>query len=104
MRKSIDEDSFRPSSLRKLYFHFLSHRMGYDRGDSFPIDFEPNEIQFGSKSKGNFERNGIHLVQNRKENCPHDHIPFNVKGNGKIVFSVYSHESVYSQKQQRSDV
>ena len=27
------------------------------------------------------------LVQNRKENCHHDHIPFTVKGN--IVFSVY---------------
>ena len=24
------------------------------------------------------------------ENCHHDHIPFNVKGNGNIVFSVYS--------------
>ena len=27
--------------------------MGYDRGDSFPSDFEPNGIPFGSKSKGN---------------------------------------------------
>ena len=26
--------------------------MGYDRGDSFPSDFEPNGIQFSSKSKG----------------------------------------------------
>ena len=26
--------------------------MGYDRGDSFPFDFEPNGIPFGSKSKG----------------------------------------------------
>ena len=26
--------------------------MGYDRGDSFPFDFEPNGITFGSKSKG----------------------------------------------------
>ena len=26
--------------------------MGYDRGDSFPFDFEPNGISFGSKSKG----------------------------------------------------
>ena len=26
--------------------------MGYDRGDSFPFDFEPNRIPFGSKSKG----------------------------------------------------
>ena len=26
--------------------------MVYDRGDSFPLDFEPNRIPFGSKSKG----------------------------------------------------
>ena len=25
--------------------------MGYDRGDSFPCNFEPNGIPFGSKSK-----------------------------------------------------
>ena len=48
--------------------------MGYDHGDSFPFDLEPNEIPFGS--------------ENRQENCPHDHIPFNVKGNGNKVFSV----------------
>jgi len=35
-----------------LYFDFLSNWMGYDRGDSFPIDFEPNGTQFGSKLKG----------------------------------------------------
>ena len=46
--------------------------MGYDRGDSFPFDFEPNGIPFGSKSK---------------VNCHHDHIPFTVKWNGNIVFS-----------------
>ena len=28
----------------------------------------------------------IHLVQNRKETRHHDHIPFNLKGNGNIVF------------------
>ena len=26
--------------------------MGYDRGDSFPFDFEPNGNPFGSKAKG----------------------------------------------------
>ena len=25
--------------------------MGYDHGDNFPLDFEPNGIPFGSKSK-----------------------------------------------------
>ena len=47
--------------------------MGYDRGDSFPTNFEPNGIPFGS--------------ENRKKNCHLDHIPFNVQGNGNIVFS-----------------
>jgi len=59
------------NSLTKLCFHFLSHWMGYDHGDSFPFDFEPNGIPFGSK-----------------ENCYHDHVPLNVKGNVNIVFPV----------------
>ena len=59
---------------RKLYFIFLSHSMGYDRGDSFPFDFL-NQMEF-------------YLVQNRKENCLHDHIPLHLKGNGNIVFPV----------------
>ena len=46
--------------------------MGYDRGNSFPFDFEPNEIPFGSKLKGN---------------CHHDHIPFNAKRKRNIVMS-----------------
>ena len=32
----------------------------------------------------------FHLIQNRKENYHHDYIPFNVKGNGNIVFAVQS--------------
>ena len=48
--------------------------MGYDRGDCFPFDFL-NQMDF-------------HLAQNRKENCHHNHIPFIVKENGNIVFSV----------------
>ena len=47
--------------------------MGYDHGDSFPIYFEPNGVPFGS---------------NRIENCHHDHIPFDDKGIGNLVFSV----------------
>ena len=48
--------------------------MEYDHGgDSFPFDFELNEF---------------HFVQIQKENCHQDHIPFNVKGIGSIVFSV----------------
>ena len=69
--------------------------MGYDRGDSFPFDFEPNGSPFGLQfvwqkmcSKFvkdisfpfNFEQNGFQLgSENRKENRHHDHIPFNLK-------------------------
>ena len=42
---------FLECTLRKLFFHFLSHLMGYDRGDSFPFDFGPNRIPFGSKNQ-----------------------------------------------------
>ena len=52
-------------TLRKLVFHFLSHCMRYDRGDSFPLDFEQNGFPFGSEI--------------RKENCHHNNIPFNLK-------------------------
>ena len=48
--------------------------MRYDRGDSVPFDYKPNGIPIGS--------------ENVKENCHHEHIPFNVKGIGSIVFSV----------------
>ena len=37
----------------------------------------------------------FHLVQNRKENCHHDHIPVNVKGVGNIVFSVWQLIAVF---------
>ena len=37
----------------------------------------------------------FHLVQNLKKNCHHDHIPFNVKGNGNIVFSIQGYLLMY---------
>jgi len=30
----------------------------------------------------------FHLIQDREENCHHDHIPFNLRGIGNIDFSV----------------
>ena len=39
-------------ALKKLVFYFLSNWMGYDRGDSFPLEFEPNGNPFDSNSKG----------------------------------------------------
>ena len=53
--------------------------MEYDRGESFPFDFEPNVIPFGESF--------------RKEKCHHNHIPLNLKGNGNIVFSVWYENS-----------
>ena len=32
-------------------FNFISHWMGYDRGDSFPFDFEPNGDPFRSENR-----------------------------------------------------
>ena len=49
--------------------------MGYDRGDSFLLGFEPNGIPFGSEYS--------------KKNCHHDHIPFNMEEN--IVFPTHTH-------------
>ena len=54
--------------------------MVYKRDDSFPFYFEPNGISFGSKSK---------------ENCHQDHIPFDVKGNENIVFSVKGNQPAW---------
>ena len=54
------------ATLRKLDSHFLSNRMGYDRGDSFPFDFESNEIPFGSKSKGKLSPRSYSIQCERK--------------------------------------
>ena len=40
--------------------------MGYDRGDSFSFDFEPNEIPFGSKSKGKLSQRSYPIRSERK--------------------------------------
>jgi len=62
-------------TLRKLYFHFLSHWMRRNRGDSFLFDFEPNGIPLGSKSKRKLSPRSC-LIQ-----CE--------RVNGNIVFSVH---------------
>ena len=40
--------------------------MVYDRGDSFPLDFEPNRIPFGSKSKGKLSPRSYPIQCERK--------------------------------------
>ena len=57
------------STLRKLHFHLLSNLMGCDRGDSFPLDFKPNEISFGSKSKGKLSSRSYPIKFESKWKC-----------------------------------
>ena len=59
-------DRPRSSTLRKLVFYFLSNWMGYDRGDNFPLDFEPNGFPFGSKSKGKLSPRSYPIQCERK--------------------------------------
>ena len=40
--------------------------MGYDCGDSFPFDFEPKGIPFGSKSKGKLSPRSYPIQCERK--------------------------------------
>ena len=37
----------------------------------------------------------FHLVQNRKEHCHHDYIPFDMKGNKSLVFSSWQNDCLY---------
>ena len=60
-------------ALRKLYFHFL-----YIESDMIVVTVFHSILN----------QMEIHLVQNRKESCHHDHIPFEVKGKENIDFSV----------------
>ena len=40
--------------------------MGYDRGDSFCFDFEPNEIPLGSKSIGKLSPRSYPILFQKK--------------------------------------
>ena len=49
-----------------------------------------NQMKFHLVSVSDLNQMEFNLVQNRKENCHHEHIPFNLKGNRNVVFSVYN--------------
>ena len=54
-------------TLRKLYFHFLSYWMGYDRGYSFHFDFlNQMEIHLVQKSKGKLSPRSYPIQYERK--------------------------------------
>ena len=90
-------------ALRKLCFHFLSQWIGYDRGDSFPFDFEPNGNPFGSKSNGKlssrsntiqFERKSItsFLSVAQEKWCMYNCIfCMHSRGKDEDLFIVYIH-------------
>ena len=60
--------------------------MGYDRGDSFPFDFEPNRILFGSKSRGKLSPRSYPIQFERK--CKHSFFSVLFIGRqGIILFS-----------------
>ena len=68
----------------------------YTEKTIFPFPFTLNGIwSWGQFSFLILNQMEFHLAQNRKENCHHDHIPSNLKGNGNIVFSVYIHICIY---------
>ena len=80
------------AGLTKLGVHFLSNRMGCDRGDSFPFDFEPNRlgklsprlypIQFERKWNTSFlsvQRKCRTLMQMPDDNISHDLLIKNVQ-------------------------
>ena len=43
--------------------------MAYNRGDSFPFDFEPNRIPFGSKSREKLSIRSYPIQSERKWKC-----------------------------------
>ena len=43
--------------------------MGYDHGDSFILDFEPNGILFGTESKGDLSPRSYPIQCERKWKC-----------------------------------
>ena len=54
------------TTLRKQYFHFLSHWMGYDLGNRFPFDFEPNGIPADLKFKRKLSTRSNYIQFERK--------------------------------------
>jgi len=72
-------------TLRKLVFLFLSNWMGYDRGDSFPLDFEPNRNPFGSKLKGKLSLWSYPIQFERKRKTS-----YLVRLKWKVIFTFHS--------------
>ena len=62
---------------------------------TFPFNLKGSLNLKGSRSKGSLDLKGSKLKgslnlrgSNRKENCYHDYVPFNLKGNKNLFISV----------------
>ena len=82
---SYKSDRWRFSCLA-VFLHWEKHI-----SNSFHIEWDMIKVTVFLSILNQME---FHLVQNRKENCHLDRIPFNVKGIGCIVFSVWWNETV----------
>ena len=74
MSRSLDGREFYSQrcvvyTLKKLYFLF------------FQIEWDMIVVTVFLPILNQME---FHLVENRQENCHHDHIPFSLKGNGNL--------------------
>ena len=75
--------------------------MGYDRGDTFPFDFEPNGVPFGSKSKGKVSPRSYPIQCERKYKYCFLTVPvFFIGGGGRwicmiIYATVYHVNPIY---------
>ena len=88
----------RYSSSKTLFCHW---KRAYTEKTIFSFPFKLNGIWSWWQFSFRFEPNGISFGSNRKENHHHDHIPFNVKGNGNKVFSVYARSLVRADSAKR---
>jgi len=73
----------------KLYLGIMPVLYPHTEKSIFPIPFKLNGIYIMATVFHSIYWMEFHLVQNRTENCHHDHIPFKVKGIGNIVFSLH---------------
>ena len=70
--------------------------MGYDRGDSFPIDYESNVIPFGSKLKGKLSQRSYPIQCKRK--WKHSFLSVLYKCGAQDTANCIGYVSVRSQK------
>ena len=59
--------------------------MGYDHGDSFPFDFEPNGFLFDSKSRGKLSPRSYPIQFERNWKCGFVSVQENLTANRRVL-------------------